>query len=80
MAAALTAVRSGGVAADPEIKEDLMDLMFPCPEDLRSLAARTFDRLLNPAENEWYGLWALSNGIDQVAAEFEPYRQALSRS
>ncbi|MFB9198064.1 DUF4259 domain-containing protein [Actinomadura verrucosospora] len=78
VAAALTAVRSGGMVVDPDTEEDLIDLMFLCPEDLRSLAARTFDRLLNPVENKWYDLWTLSNGIAQVTAEFEPYRQALS--
>ncbi|MGI5418393.1 DUF4259 domain-containing protein [Actinomadura luteofluorescens] len=78
VAAALTAVRSGGMVVDSGTSGDLVDLVFLCSEDLRSMAARTFDRLLNPVENEWYGLWALSNGIDQVAAEFEPYRQALS--
>ncbi|XRQ10087.1 DUF4259 domain-containing protein [Actinomadura welshii] len=77
VAAALVAVRSGGVVVDPETAEDLSDFTFPCPEDLPSLAARTFDRLLEPDQNEWYGRWVQSDGIDRVKAEFEPYRQAL---
>lgn len=77
-AAALIAIRSGGVVVDPETAEDLSDFTFQCPEDLPPLAARTFDRLLEPGHNEWYGLWVQSNGIDQVTAEFEPYRQAVS--
>jgi hypothetical protein len=80
VAAALAAVRFGGVPVDPELAEDLAAFTFDCPEDLRSLVSRTFDRLLNPVANGWYDLWVQSNGIDQVAAEFEPFRQAVAQT
>jgi hypothetical protein len=72
VAAALAAVRFGGVAVDPKLMEDLAAFTFDCPEALRTLASRTFDRLLNPIANGWYDLWVQSNGIDQVTAKFEP--------
>lgn len=79
-AAALVAVRFAGVEVDPELAADLAAYPFDCPEDLRALAERTFDRLLNPTDNEWHDLWVLSNGLDQVAAELEPFRRAVARA
>jgi hypothetical protein len=49
------------------------------PENLAALSGRTFDRLLNPTDNEWHDLWIRSNGLDDVAAELKPYRRAVAR-
>ncbi|MGI5225508.1 DUF4259 domain-containing protein [Actinoallomurus sp. CA-142502] len=78
-AAALVAIRYAGLEVDPELADDLAAHVFGCPEDLAVLAGRTFDRLLDPADNEWHDLWVRSNGLDDVAAELKPYRRAVGR-
>ncbi|GLY86774.1 DUF4259 domain-containing protein [Actinoallomurus iriomotensis] len=78
-AAALVAIHYAGLDVDPELADDLAALVFDCPEDLAALAGRAFARLLDPTDNEWHDLWVRSNGLDEMAAELEPFRRAVAR-
>ena len=49
----------------------------PAPADLRTLAGRAIDRLLNPDDNELYDLWADAGDWDAFSADIGRYRSAL---
>lgn len=79
-AAVLVAVRSAGVETVPEeAAEFLAGRSFECTDDLRALTIRTFERLLDPADNEWRDLWVKSHAFHQVVAELEPFRRAVGQ-
>lgn len=43
-----------------------------------AVVAAALTRLLNPQDNDWYSLWAKSNATEEVTAELQPFRQALT--
>jgi hypothetical protein len=79
--AALVARRlSEGLAVPPDAEEFLVTHRFDVSEELRSLAAQALMRMVRPDDNEWYDLWADSNGMDEVQAALHPFVSVLART
>jgi hypothetical protein len=78
-AAGLVAVRNG--APPPEeaaIGEWLEHAPMNADGELCRLALKAVDRAFEPADNEWYDLWAEADSLDMVQTAFAPYREALA--
>ncbi|MBC6460225.1 DUF4259 domain-containing protein [Actinomadura sp. HBU206391] len=59
-------------------REYLNQLSFEVDDELCLLAERVFTRAFEPADNEWYALWAEADGLARVEATHGPYRAVLS--
>lgn len=68
-----------GLLTDTSGCEYARDLDFSANEDLRALAVRALDRILDPSDNHWYGLVTEEGSLPEEArAEFARYREVLS--
>lgn len=47
-------------------------MAFGTEDGLRDLAQRTITRALDPADNEWYDLWADGGAFTKVEAAIAP--------
>ncbi|MDL4775502.1 MULTISPECIES: DUF4259 domain-containing protein [Thermomonosporaceae] len=78
-AACLVAARiDPSVLTDAGTKEYLDGMAFGTEDGLRDLAQRTITRALDPADNEWYDLWADGGAFTKVEAAIAPFRRAVA--
>ncbi|WP_283133165.1 DUF4259 domain-containing protein [Rhizohabitans arisaemae] len=63
---------------NPNAAKWLADNPFEVTDDLRDLAHSTFERALDPQDNELYDLWEEGGSLDEWRAELAPYRQAIA--
>jgi hypothetical protein len=77
-AAALVAAAAGGPRPDTDVVAAWLDAHPFVPDDgLRAGSRAELDRAFEPADNEWYDLWADAGAVDDVRAALAPYRAAL---
>lgn len=77
-AAALIAVRLEEDLPLPHYRAEWLALPLQITPELRELAARTFERVFSPTDNEWYDLWDEADALGKVEEILAPYRRAVS--
>lgn len=61
------------------VPEEYRELEFEASAELCASAVRAIDRILDPADNEWYELWTEDGPLpEEIRAELDAHRAALT--
>jgi hypothetical protein len=67
------------VPLNRSVKQYLDAMTFSVDEELRRLGTIVFTRATNPANNEWYDLWADAGALASVEVANAPYKRVITQ-